>query len=250
MKKLLYIFVFATILSCNQEDAWDCLQTAGNITNEEITVTRFHSIQLEGDVKMVVSESDTQEVHLETGENLRSDFYVGVENGILIVRNNNRCNLSRAYAISTVFVATDSLTHIRHSSPRDIRSEGMLTFPTLTLESNSTSGPQISSKSGDFYLKLDTQDFEISANGQSVFYLQGQTENANIVFSDEYPRLEGADFRITDLRVAQRSANKMIVHPVQSITGFIYGTGDIIAVNRPLEIQVEETWTGRLLFEE
>ncbi|MCT8338813.1 DUF2807 domain-containing protein [Flavobacteriaceae bacterium TK19130] len=250
MKKLFYIFAFATILSCNQEDAWDCLQTAGNITNEEITVTRFHSIQLEGDINMVVSESDTQEVHLETGQNLRSDFYVGVENGILIVRNNNRCNLSREYAISTVFVATDTLNHIRHSSPRDIRSEGILTFPTLTLESNSTGGPEISSKSGNFYLDLDISELRISANGQSAFNLYGFCENANIVFSDEYPRLEGADLKIQKLEVLQRSANKMIVHPVQSITGFIYGTGDIIAVNRPLEIQVEETWTGRLLFEE
>lgn len=250
MKKAFYILVCTLLLSCNQEDAWDCIQTAGEINNEEIEVPRFHRIQLEGDVSMVISQSNKQEIYLNTGENLRNDFYVGVEDGTLIIRNNNRCNLSREYAISTVFVATDTLNHIRHSSPRDIRSEGMLTFPTLTLESNSSGGPEISSKSGNFYLGLDISELRISANGQSVFNLYGFCENANIVFSDESPRLEGADFKIQKLEVLQRSANKMIVHPVQSITGFIYGTGDIIAVNRPLEIQVEETWTGRLLFEE
>ncbi|WP_203294173.1 head GIN domain-containing protein [Luteirhabdus pelagi] len=248
MKKAFYILVCTLLLSCNQEDAWDCIQTAGEINNEEIEVPRFHRIQLEGDVSMVLSQSNKQEIYLNTGENLRNDFYVGVEDGTLVIRNNNRCNLSREYAISTVYVATDTLTHIRHSSPRNIMGVEILRFPSLTLESNSTGGPEISTKSGNFYLGLDISELVISANGQSVFNLYGFCENANIVFSDEFPRFEGPDFRIQNLKVLQRSANKMVVFPTQSITGSIFGTGDILSLYQPEEVQVEETWTGRLLF--
>jgi hypothetical protein len=64
------------------------------------------------------------------------------------------------------------------------------------------------------------------------------------------PRFEGRDFSIDSLAVMQRSANKMIVNPRQSIVGKIIGTGDIISYNRPSLVDVKELFTGRLLFED
>ena len=42
----------------------------------------------------------------------------------------------------------------------------------------------------------------------------------------------------------------MIVHPLNSITGEIRGLGDIIAVNEPPIVDVEEFFTGTLIFQE
>ena len=42
----------------------------------------------------------------------------------------------------------------------------------------------------------------------------------------------------------------MIINPQQSLTGVITGTGDVIAVNRPPVVDVEERYTGRLIFED
>ena len=40
------------------------------------------------------------------------------------------------------------------------------------------------------------------------------------------------------------------VNPLNSIRGEIRGTGDIIAVNRPEIVEVDEFFTGRLIFED
>ena len=60
--------------------------------------------------------------------------------------------------------------------------------------------------------------------------------------------LEGAP--LDDLIVFHRSANKMVVHPVERIQGRIRGTGDVISVNRPPIVNVEEFYTGRLIFQD
>ena len=69
-----------------------------------------------------------------------------------------------------------------------------------------------------------------------------------MVFSDEFPRFEGENFLIDTLKIRQRSANKMIVNPIDEISGVIQGTGDVISVNRPPVVDVEELFTGRLIF--
>ena len=86
--------------------------------------------------------------------------------------------------------------------------------------------------------------------GFSHFYLSGYARDAYILFTDEIPLFEGAALEIDELEVFQRSGNIMRVNPINSIRGSIRGTGDIIAVNRPEIIEVEEFYTGRLIFED
>jgi hypothetical protein len=116
--------------------------------------------------------------------------------------------------------------------------------------SNSSVGPETIRKSGDFYLNIICDEFRVAANGQSVFYITGKAERATLSFADEMPRFEGKEFLINELTVFQRSANKMIVNPIQSIVGKIVATGDIISYNRPQLVDVKELFTGRLLFED
>ena len=42
----------------------------------------------------------------------------------------------------------------------------------------------------------------------------------------------------------------MIINPIESLRGSIRGTGDVISVNRPPIVEVEEYYTGQLLFED
>ncbi|HET8803794.1 MAG TPA: DUF2807 domain-containing protein, partial [Aequorivita sp.] len=118
------------------------------------------------------------------------------------------------------------------------------------LISNSSAGPETIRKSGDFYLNINCGQFRTSANGQSVFYITGYSQKASLNFDDEMPRFEGQNFVVDELTVSQRSANKMIVNPQQSIIGKIVATGDIISHNRPPIVDVKELFTGRLIFKD
>ncbi len=250
MKKLLFLGLIFLMLSCNSANSWDCLQATGNSVTKEYIISDFSKIRIEDDITLYLKQGETQQVKLETGENLLGDISVTIEENTLVVKDHNSCNLVRDYGITKVFVTAPNITEIRNSSAYDVIGDGILNFPALTLVSNSTAGPETIRKSGDFYLNIKCDEFRVSANGQSVFYISGTTQKATLSFADEMPRFEGKDFLINELTVFQRSANKMIVNPQQSIVGKIVATGDIISFNRPSLVDVKELFTGRLLFED
>ncbi|MDP2686211.1 MAG: head GIN domain-containing protein [Aequorivita sp.] len=250
MKKLFFIGLFFLILSCNSDNSWDCVEAAGDSISKEYVLSEFSKIRIEDDITLYLKQGETQEIKLETGENLLGDISVTIEGETLIVKNKNSCNLVRDYGITKVFVTTPNITEIRNSSAYDVIGEGVLNFPQLTLISNSSAGPETIRKSGDFYLNINCDQFQISANGQSVFYITGYSQKASLSFDDEMPRFEGQNLVIDELTVSQRSANKMIVNPQQSIIGKIVATGDIISHNRPPLVDVKELFTGRLIFKD
>lgn len=242
--------MFFLMLACDSENAWDCLQAAGSTISKEYSVSEFSKIRIEDDVTLFLKQGDSTHIILETGENLLGDISVSVEENTLIVKDKNNCNLVRDYGITKVFVTVPNITEIRNSSAYDVIGEGILHFPQLTLVSNSSAGPETIRKSGDFYLNLICEDFRVSANGQSVFYITGESEKVTLSFADELPRFEGKNLKIDELTVFQRSANKMIVNPQQSIVGKILATGDIVSYHRPPIIEVKELFTGRLIFKD
>lgn len=235
-------------MSCNNENAWDCLQTTGDIIRQEFVVSDFDKIRIEDNVALYIRQGATREVTVETGENLLNDVSVRVEDGTLIVKNSNRCNFVREYDVTRAIVSTPELTEIRNSSSSDVIGEGTLRFPMLRLKSNTTAGPENPRKSGDFTMDVDMEFLLVEANGFSNFLITGTTQKLSLTFEDEIPRFEGADLLAEEVFVFQRSANEMVVNPQQSIEGQIRGTGDIIAVNRPAVVNVEELYTGRLIF--
>ena len=82
------ILLIITTISCDSENANDCLQTDGDtITYEEI-VPAFSRIQLENDIQVILKEGPEQEVLIETGENLVPDLTIKVEQETLILQNN------------------------------------------------------------------------------------------------------------------------------------------------------------------
>ncbi len=250
MKNCIYLLFVLLLVGCNGENAPDCFQAEGKTMRETMVVPFFSEIRIEDDVSLVIRQGEAQEVIIETGENLLSDVSVEVVDEILVIKDNNRCNFVRDYGITKAIVTTPDLKEIRNSSEFDVVGEGVLSFPFLRLVSNTTEGIEDSRKSGDFTMTINCNDFRIEANGFSGFYIDGFSEKATFAFEDEVPRLEAANLVINDLYVFQRSANKMIVNPINRIRGVIRGTGDVICMNRPPVIDVEEFYTGRLIFED
>ena len=62
-------------------------------------------------------------------------------------------------------------------------------------------------------------------------------------------RFEGADLIAQNIEVNHRGSNDMVVNPIQSLTGELRGTGNVIAVNQPPIVDVEETYIGELIFD-
>ena len=101
---------------------------------------------------------------------------------------------------------------------------------------------------GDFRLDLDVDNLQIVSNNLSFFYITGAANNLNINFVSGNGRFEGERLIAQDVSIVQRSTNDILVNPQHSLTGSIFSTGNIISFNQPPIVDVEETFTGRLIF--
>ena len=248
MKFLKYILLLFLIIACDSEDAGDCFQKSGSIIQQEVALSVFDKILVNRDIELIIKEGVAQSVIIETGKNLLNDVVAEVVDGRLTLTDNNTCNYVRDYGITKVYITSPNITEIRSSTQYDISSDGVLSYPSLIILSEDFNAPG-SFNVGDFRLQIDNTNFNLVFNNLSVCYISGQTDNLNITFAAGTSRFEGRYLVAQNVNVSNRGSNDMIVNPQQEITGKISGIGDVISVNVPPVIDVEEVYRGRLIFE-
>lgn len=248
MKKLLFILFFGFIIACDSEGASDCFQKAGSIIEQEVIVSDFDKILVNRDIELIVKEGLSQSVILKTGKNLMNDVIAEVIDGRLILTDNNTCNYVRDYGITKVYVTSPNITEIRSSTQYDISSDGVLAYPSLKVLSEDFNAPG-TFNIGDFKLQINAVEFRVVFNNFSVCYVSGKTESLSITFAAGTSRFEGRNLIAQKVTVYNRGSNDMIVNPQQEIKGKISGIGDVISVNKPPVVDVQEVYRGRLIFE-
>lgn len=249
MKKLFFYISIIFFFSCDSEEANDCLQVGGRSVVKEIELDSFEEITVYGGIKLFLTYGETQEIRLETGENLVNDISFEVRENQLHLKNNNTCNFFREYDATRVYVTLPQLSYLRNGSQFTVESTNQLPYSNLTLVSEDAEGNSDYYTNGDFQLQLNSEQITIVNNNLSDYFLSGQVENLQIGFYNGDGRFEGEQLIAQHINVYHRGSNKMIVNAQQSLTGTLYSTGDLIAKNHPNEVEVEELYTGSLIFE-
>lgn len=247
MKKLIYVISLVLFFACDSENAGDCFQKTGAIIQQEITVDAFSKILVNRDIELIIKQGTEQKVVVETGENLINDVEAVVEAGQLILTDNNTCNYIRDYGVTKIYITSPNITEIRSSTQYDISSDGVLTYPGLTLLSESFGAPDTFT-SANFKLQVNNNTLRVVFNNVSNCYISGETNTLDVTFASGTSRFEGEKLMAQNVRIWNRSSNDMIVNPQQSIKGKISGVGNVIAVTKPDIIEVVEEYKGRLIF--
>jgi len=247
VKNIVFLLVFITLFTCDSEDANDCFQTSGIIVQQEVTVDAFTKILVNRDVALILKQGAEIEVIIETGKNLLNDVEAKVVDNKLQLTDNNTCNYVRDFGITKIYVTAPNITEIRSSTQYDVSSDGVLNYNNLQLISEDFNVPD-SFTVGDFRLDVNTSTLRITTNNISSFYITGQTENLNIGFFAGAGRFEGENLIAQNVDVFHRGSNDMIVNPQQSLKGELRGTGDLISVKQPPIVDVEQFYTGQLIF--
>lgn len=247
MKNLIYIGILLIFGACNNENANNCFQTAGTITQIEINVPFFDKVVVHSQIELIITDGPNQKVIIESGKNLLADISAEVINNELVLNNYNTCNFIRPYGITKVYITAPNLTHIRNASEYSISSTGTLTYPSLYLQSSGEGNNFLSL--GDWHLNIQNENVKIWGNGIAVFYLEGNTTNLDLNFSDGDTRFEGQNFKAENIKVRQVSSNDMLIFPIKTLTGTIHSTGNVISYNTPETVMVETLSDyGKLIF--
>lgn len=249
MKKIIYIVFTVVLLSCNGDKVPDCFQNSGDIIQQEFEMPAFDKITVFERIELIITEESTQSIIVETGEYLMNDIEVIVEEGRLILKNENACNLTRDYGITKIYVSTPNLTEIRNSSGLAVSSNGVLNFPVLHLISEDFADEDSFHTDGDFHLQVNCNSLDVATNGLSNVFINGAVINLFIGFYAGDGRFEGQNLIAENIEIFHRGSNDMILNPQQSITGEIRSTGDVILVNEPSIIGVQQFYTGHLIIQ-
>jgi len=250
MRHLIYIVVLSLFLGCNSDKAWDCFQTSGTIVQQEFELDTFTNIIVWDRVKLYISQGPKQKVVVQTGENLFNEIRVRVEDSILKISDRNSCNFVRDHETTKVFVTTPELTKIRNSSGLTVENIGPISFEELNLVSEDREEEDEFHIDGDFKLdQLDVGSLYVETNGLSTFKLKGKAGFCFFRIYDGDARIEAEELLVKNIRLFHRGTNNMILYPELSIEGVITGLGDVICKNRPPSVEVEELYTGKLIFE-
>ena len=243
-----WFLIFLLLNSCSSESAPDCIQKAGALVREEVSVADFSKITVFENVGLVLKEGQETKVEVETGKNLINEIQVNVANDRLTLRNNNGCNFIREYGLTKVFVTAPNIHEIRSSTGLKIESEGVLEYPSLDLISESFINSDSETTDGEFDLKLNSVEINIVVNGIAYFKLRGNTEFIGVTIAAGDSRIEAQELSAQFVDVDHRGTNDILVKPVQLIKGDIRGLGNVIGYETPPLIQINELFKGKLIF--
>jgi hypothetical protein len=247
--KIMLLVVFSCcVTTCDIENSLDCTQTAGELTEKIVDLAPFTKVVVYQRTRLVIKQGPVQQVRIATGANLMNEVLTSVVDGQLIIKNENGCNLIRDYGVTTVYITSPNLTEIRTSTGEDIRSDGTLTYNDLTLLSEDTAQEDEFNTDGDFRLSLNVQNLTIVSNNLSNFYLDGIAQNADFTFLDGDGTIKALDLEIQNAQIFHRGTNLWQLDVQQSITGIISGYGNVALKQRPVNVNVQELWRGRLVY--
>lgn len=234
--------------ACNGDNVPDCFQNAGDLVRQTLQTADFNTITVFENANLVLKQGSEFKVEVETGEFLIDEISAIVEGDRLVLRNENTCNYVRPYGLTTFFVTAPNIEQIRSSTGLLISSDGVLNYPILSLISESFTEPDAATTDGSFNLNVASQNLSIVVNGIAYFQLQGVTENLNVTIAAGDSRIEAAELITQNVNLNHRGSNDVIINPQQSVIGVIRGTGNVISINRPPNVEVEEQFNGRLIF--
>ena len=243
MKKIIYILLILQI-ACSPKE---CFEGEGKTVTREIEVPNFTKILVGNEISLILKQGTIQKVEVKTGDNLIDNISVEVKENELQLEDKTTCNFVRDYAITKVIVTSPNIKQIRSNTARLIKSEGVLHYPELVLQSEDNADHSLLNI-GDFNLQVDATKLSIVFNGSSVAKISGNVTNLTVGFYSGTSRFEGKNLIAQHVHVIQKSTNDMLVYPVQSISGELFSIGNVISFNVPPEIEVEEHYTGKLIF--
>lgn len=244
MKKLLLLLLSIAFCGC-AADMPECFRNAGATVRYEVPAETFTQIEVGEGIAVVLRQGAQQRIEIATGENIREAISATVNEGKLTLRNGTSCNWVRDYNSTTVYVTAPDIDKIYSASQFDVRSDNVLAYPSLTLQSGMFSD----TPSGVFDLELDTANLVVEDNQSAYFKISGHVANASVSFYSGDARFDGSGLTLQNLYVFHRSSNDIIAAPTGNVTGTLYSTGNLVLKSTPVSVDVAQLYHGRVIYE-
>lgn len=243
------VFFCSIYLFFSCEKPSDCIESSGAIVSKEVIVLPYTRLEVWQGIEVIITQGATYKTQIEAGENFIANIEVFQEGNTLFLKEKSVCNWVRDYGQTKVYITTPNLQEIYSKTERKISSNGVLTFPSLTIIAVDKNGDgKEGSGTGDFFLNIANDQLLIVNNSLSRYYLSGTTKQFTIGIYNGDGRIEAQNFIVDNCYLYHRGSNDVVVSVNQKIEGKLVSTGNLILKKKPEIVAVEELYLGRILY--
>ena len=240
--KYLFIMLILSFASCEKPS--DCFKDAGQLTSKVVAVTPFSKVVINHGIAAVITQGSDFSVKIDSPENLISDLQVNISEGVLTITDNNTCNFTRKYGLTTVHITAPNLTEIHSKTEKNISSNGVLNFPNLNLFSTDL---QEGAGTGDFILDVVSENLTLGTNNISGFFISGACSNFHVYFYEGNGILRAENLNAQNIILYHRGSNDLHLKAINSLAGKILSTGNVFCYGQPATVEVEQPYIGKLI---
>ena len=213
---LLYPTVF--LLSCQKENAFDCIKSTGSIKTEIRPLEKFRTLRIFDNLEVTVVKDSVHFVEVTAGENLLKNIQTEVKNGELSLRNINKCNWVRSYDKPfKIRLHVKELRDVFHDGDATLSSENI--FPTDTLFLHITGA-------GDTDLELKTESVWLDIYELGEVRLRG-TNNHLTAYILSMGSLKAEDLQNKEAGLKLTDQGQAFVQVSRVLTAEINGPGNV-----------------------
>ncbi|MCO6465592.1 MAG: DUF2807 domain-containing protein [Bradyrhizobiaceae bacterium] len=223
----LAILAITTLAACSP----DSLTGSGTITTQQRSTTQFSSIDVSGNVDVIISKGASSNVAVETDENLQDKITTTIANGTLKIRQSS-AQFSKAVVHLTAPEINSIITH---------------TTGSITVQPGFNHGGMVvySDAPGNIVIndiKLDALTVEVSGTGNLT--IDGQATS----FSCQHRgtgTVHALDFATSQSAVAIYNSGDASVNVTNKLFADILGSGNIFYTGNP-QVTLVSKGTGSL----
>lgn len=223
MKRLSIIItclLFLSILfsACNKSGI--CKKGSGEVEQREIYLDEIHSIDVEGDATLYITQGEEQKIEVETYKNLFSIVNQSVKNGKWKAKF-DRCVLGRSRL--TFYVTLKSIHDLEMSGSGKIIGTNMINTTRLNL---SVEG------SGEMKIQAEAENLESEVEGSGSLTISGKTGHHKTEIEGS-GKIEAYDLHTGSSDVDISGSGKALINVEDYLSVKINGSGYVIYKGSP-----------------
>jgi hypothetical protein len=224
--------------SCKKENLCDCIKRTGEETSVSRALPGFDRITVEDKIEVFLLEGPEFHVRIEGGKNVIKLIKTTVENGMLTVKNDNKCNFTRSYKKKIkVYVTAPRYAEIIHNGVGNI-------FCPEPLKSDSFVYHVVNS--GDLHLNVDNTFFKGGNNGMGDIYAKGKTNMHNVYTNGEgWVNCQNLQTERTHMVI--KTSGRSYINATVEVAALIERDGDVFYNGDPPTVTRTGNGKGKLI---
>lgn len=230
------------IISCKKSEDRICMKSTGEWDSLVIPLTPFNSVSLGKNLVFELVQDSTDKVVVLGGRNLLNQVKVSVLQGLLEIRNQNKCNFLRSYKKKiTIEIHFTGLSKIVFEGTEKLYSRGKLKFEWLDF--------LIRDGAGSVKLDFDAKRvYATISQGWGDFTFSGSTHYANLnVRNNGYCDLIGMNVYDSLTIISNTQGDIKVSANGIKLNAESLADGDIFYKGNPSAINFKQLSGGKLI---